>query len=89
MLVQLDIHPVLRALDRWSDLWNIVLDQIHTDKMQNLGLVKYASEYALLLKGIAERAGDDEQARCEYLERKVVFDTAALHRFVQQLTTKS
>lgn len=74
---------LLRGLKRWAELWEIALSSIDLEQRQSLGLVRYSTEMSFLLRRILELKKSEEGAQLEYLERRVMYDTTALHELIK------
>lgn len=75
---------LLRALDRWEQLWNAALKRVAPDQQRWLGVAKYSPEFALISRRIIE-VGTTEEAKCsKYMQTTSECDFQAFHEFILQ-----
>ncbi|KAF3796978.1 hypothetical protein GCG54_00005393 [Colletotrichum gloeosporioides] len=72
---------LLRALDRWTTLWNAAA---HHKQPGSLGVERNSPGLALLSRKIIEVTGTDTAGQCEYLQRVPKHDFSDLHRFIRE-----
>ncbi|KAL3293656.1 transcription factor [Colletotrichum asianum] len=71
----------LRALDRWTTLWNAAT---RPKQPGSLGVERNSPGLALLSRKIIEVTGIDTAGQCEYLKRVPKHDFSDLHRFIRE-----
>ncbi|KAF0328749.1 isoflavone reductase [Colletotrichum asianum] len=71
----------LRALDRWTTLWNAAT---RPQQPGSLGVERNSPGLALLSRKIIEVTGIDTAGQCEYLKRVPKHDFSDLHRFIRE-----
>jgi hypothetical protein len=74
---------LLRAVDRWSEMWNYAVERLDQSEKLSLSLVKHSTELALLFRRILETSISDQGNNTVYLRRHVMYDTLDLYRFIQ------
>jgi hypothetical protein len=84
MLVDNGSFILLRGLDRWKQLWDDTMSGIDFEEKKSLGLVKYSTELAFLSRRIVEVSSAKKGIKPKYLQRSVMYDTAALYQFIRQ-----
>ena len=85
MLIDNGASILFRGLDRWKQLWDNALSRLNSEERKALGLVKYSAELAFLSRRIVEVASAKEGGtQPKYLQRRVTYDTVALHQFIRQ-----
>ncbi|KAH0423216.1 isoflavone reductase [Colletotrichum camelliae] len=72
---------LLRALDRWTTLWNAAA---HPKEPGSLGVERNSPGLALLSRRIIEATGTEAARQCEYLQRVPKHDFSDLHRFIRE-----
>ncbi|KAK1579614.1 uncharacterized protein LY79DRAFT_522447 [Colletotrichum navitas] len=72
---------LLRALDRWTTLWNAAT---HTKQPESLGVERNSPGLALLSRKIVQITGTEAARQCAYLQRVPKHDFSDLHRFIRE-----
>lgn len=75
---------LLRALDRWEQLWDAALQQIPPEAQRWLGVAKYSAEFALVSRRIIEVSGTGEEPRSKYLRCTPEYDLSVFHEFIME-----
>lgn len=80
---------LLRALNRWSPIWDAAMQQIPVDDRKWLGVSRYSPEVATISKRIIEVGGTDEGKNSPYLQCVGTYDMVAFHQFIRKYGPES
>ncbi|RSL96057.1 hypothetical protein CDV31_013616 [Fusarium ambrosium] len=75
---------ILRALNRWTPIWDAAMQQIPDDDRKWLGVSRYSLEVAIISKRIIEVAGTEEGKNSPYLQCVGTYDMVAFHQFIRE-----
>ncbi|EEU48208.1 uncharacterized protein NECHADRAFT_75560 [Fusarium vanettenii 77-13-4] len=75
---------LLRALNRWTPLWDAAMQQIPVDDRKWLGVSRYSPEVATISKRIIEVGGTEEGKNSPYLQCIGTYDMIAFHEFIRK-----
>ncbi|KAM6537844.1 hypothetical protein FALCPG4_003747 [Fusarium falciforme] len=75
---------LLRALNRWTPIWDAAMQQIPVDDRKWLGVSRYSPEVATISKRIIEVGGTEEGKNSPYLQCVGTYDMVAFHQFIRK-----
>ncbi|RSL47698.1 hypothetical protein CEP53_009833 [Fusarium sp. AF-6] len=75
---------ILRALNRWTPIWDAAMQQIPDDDRKWLGVSRYSLEVAIISKRIIEVGGTEEGKNSPYLQCVGTYDMVAFHQFIRE-----
>ncbi|KAI8719702.1 Zn(2)-C6 fungal-type domain-containing protein [Fusarium sp. LHS14.1] len=75
---------LLRALNRWTPIWDAAMQQIPVDERKWLGVSRYSPEVATISKRIIEVGGTEEGKSSPYLQCVGTYDMVAFHQFIRK-----
>jgi hypothetical protein len=83
LLAPMTIEPMLRATDRWKNLWNVLSLDNEGNPLPHLGFEKHAQEYWWLARTLLTvvRTGDQS---CRYLQPAPCDSVHDLHDFIRK-----
>ncbi|KAJ4217212.1 hypothetical protein NW759_009159 [Fusarium solani] len=74
---------LLRALNRWTPIWDAAMQQIPVDDRKWLGVSRYSPEVAIISKRMIEVGGTEEGKNSPYLQCVGTYDMVAFHQFIR------
>lgn len=86
MLIHGNGSVLLRALDRWEQLWDNAMLLASDEKKGRLGIAKYCNELAMLFRRVIELSGTPMSQVHQYLDRRVTFEVKVIHDFIKKCT---
>jgi hypothetical protein len=82
LLLDSSHHALLRALDRWEQLWDAAIKRLTPEEQKWLGVARYAPEFALVSRRILEVSADQATPTSEYLRCAPQYDLEKFHQFL-------
>lgn len=75
---------LLRALDRWERLWSKAISQLSHEPQSQIGVARFASEFASISRRIIEVDSAAEGKYSRYMHCEATYDFGAFHDFILQ-----
>ncbi|PVH72467.1 hypothetical protein DL98DRAFT_610666 [Cadophora sp. DSE1049] len=80
-LASITVEPILRAVDRWKSLWDVVSQDSEGRSMSHKGFERHAIEYWWLARTLL-KVGQSEDQSCRYMQCIPSDSAKDLHDFV-------